>query len=148
MRRRWTTLALVLGSLATAPAQVSPIGTWESYTDLANVRAVESLGPDAMAAAGSGGVFVFHPSTGRFDMSTNASGLSSNDLTAVARDDAGGLWVGASDGSVNHRPAGSSSWRSIDDIRQSNRMLKGIRRFVPTQFFTLIFPGTANTSRP
>lgn len=124
-------MAIVAISAAPALAQVPSIGTWESFTNLAGVRAVSSVGVDAVAGAGNGGIFIHHPSSGRFDVVTNADGLASNDLIAVGEDALGGLWVGSADGSLNHRPAGASSWRTITDIRESNRLLKGIQRFVP-----------------
>lgn len=124
-------MAAALIAAGPASAQVPSIGTWESFTSLAGVRAVATVGVDAVAGAGNGGVFVYHPSSGLYDIATNADGLASNDLTAVGEDDFGGLWVGAADGSLNHRPAGASSWRSITDIRESNRLLKGVQRLVP-----------------
>jgi ligand-binding sensor domain-containing protein len=111
--------------------QAPSIGTWESHTSLAGVRSVVGVGVDAVAASGNGGVFIHHPSSGRIDAATNVDGLASNDLTAVGEDGLGGLWVGSTDGALNHRPAGASSWRTIADIRESNRLLKGIQRFVP-----------------
>ncbi|MCU0453239.1 MAG: hypothetical protein MUE68_06240 [Bacteroidetes bacterium] len=124
-------VAVVLTVLSTASAQVPAIGTWESFTSLAGVRSVAAVGAGAVAAAGSGGVFTYYPSDGRYDVATNADGLASNELTAVGEDASGGLWVGAADGSINHRPAGATSWRKILDIRESNRLLKRIQRFVP-----------------
>ncbi len=129
-RTRASTLSAVLLTVTAATAQVPAIGTWESFTNLTAVRAMTVASNGTVAAAGSGGVFTYDPNTGEFTSTTNAGGLASNDLTAVSLDDAGGLWVGATDGVINHRPAGSVTWRTITDIKDSNRLLKGIKRFV------------------
>lgn len=116
---------------ATSTAQVPATGTWETFTELSTIRAVVAGSDGSVSAATGGGLFTFHPLTRAFEIVTNAQGLASNDLTTLAVDSRRGLWVGASDGALNHRPDGSATWRTLTDIRESNRLLKGIQRLVP-----------------
>jgi hypothetical protein len=103
-------------------------GRWKNFTDMKLVRGVAAVG-DSLWVATAGGLFLYSTSTARYSKFTNSEGLSSNDLTAVAIDGTGRVWVGASDGSLNMYDPNSRQWKSIDAIRESDRIQKGIRAF-------------------
>ncbi len=104
------------------------IGQWKNFTDMKSVRAAVSSS-DSIWAATSGGLFLYRPSTGKFTKYTNSEGLSSIDLTSVVIDNAGSLWVGASDGSLNALDALGGEFREIRGIKESSYIQKRIRNF-------------------
>ena len=127
--------ALVYLGLSVAPVgvlgQQSPLdfGRWKNFTDMKTVRGIMAT-QEGVWAATSGGIFFSAPSSGKFTKFTNAEGLSSNDLTAVAIDGVGRVWVGAFDGSINVYDPQSHTWREIMAIKESNRIQKGVRTFL------------------
>ncbi len=70
------------------------IGTWESFTDQKQVRAVAIEGSRVWAAT-SGGVFVLDTVTSAIRQFTNTDGLTSNDLLAIHVSSDRKVWVGA-----------------------------------------------------
>jgi len=104
------------------------IGTWDSFTDQKQVRAVAIEGSRVWAAT-SGGVFVLDTVTSAIRQFTNTDGLTSNDLLAIHVSSDRKVWVGASDGSLNVLDPESEVWYSINDIRESTRRNKAIRGF-------------------
>ena len=121
---------VLLGASSTLMGQQESLdfGSWKNFTDMKTVRSV-AAGRDSVWAATAGGLFLYSTSTARFSKFTNSEGLSSNDLTAVTVDGAGRVWVGASDGSLNMYDPNSHLWKSIDAIKKSDRVQKGIRAF-------------------
>jgi len=123
-------LALVGASSMLVGQQGSlDFGRWKNFTDMKTVRGVAAVG-DSLWVATAGGLFLYYSTSPAHSAKfTNSEGLSSNDLTAVTIDRAGRVWVGASDGSLNMYDPSSRQWKSIDAIKQSNRIQKGIRAF-------------------
>ncbi|MBM4161755.1 MAG: hypothetical protein FJ217_11750 [Ignavibacteria bacterium] len=104
-------------------------GRWKNFTDMKTVRGIMAT-QEGVWAATSGGLFLYTPSSGEFTKFTNAEGLSSNDLTAVAVDGGGRVWVGAFDGSINVYDPRTRLWREIMAVKESDRIQKGIRTFL------------------
>lgn len=131
------------------PARQSSPGTWKSYTDMKSVRGIVQTGASVWAATG-GGVFSYDISTQKLTRYTNAEGLTSNDLTAIAVDGSQRIWVGASDGSLNVFDPAQRLWTAIGDIRQSNYINKSIQGllgkgdtiFVVSDFGVSVFIGS------
>jgi len=129
MGRMAVCVVLAVVSIASSPAarQIAlDSGRWKNYTDMKTVSAL-AISYDSLWAATSGGLFLFLSSSGRFVKHTNSEGLSSNELTAVTIDRIGRVWVGSSDGFMNVYDPHTQVWREIRDIRQSQRIQKGIR---------------------
>jgi streptogramin lyase len=111
-------------------AQTIPVNGWKSYTSMVDVRDGDRLGSTIIAAT-AGGLFRYDRMSSSYTLTTNAEGLSTNDLTAVATDEDGQIWIGGSDGEVHVLDPATSLMRDIPDIHQSPRLQKGIRAFVP-----------------
>jgi len=105
------------------------VGEWKNYTDMKNVTAVAVSGETVWAAT-SGGVFLREFAAATMKTYTNSEGLSTNDATAITTDGAGTVWIGFRDGSVDVLSAGTSFFRTIGDIKESNRVQKRIRKFL------------------
>lgn len=121
---------LCLVVLVPAIPQTISVGTWRSYTTMLDIRDGLGAGKQVFAATG-GGLFVYDRSTAIFTRTTNADGMSTNDLTAVGADEAGHVWVGGSGGEVHVLDHSDGTLRAIMDIAQAPRLQKGIRSFVP-----------------
>lgn len=104
--------AMLLLSVTILHAQV---GTWQTLTDMQNVRDIVVSDVGIMAAS-SGGVFV--EGDGGFTRYTNVDGLSDIDYTAVTAID-GGMVVGSSAGMLNIRT--SEKWISVTDIARATQ---------------------------
>ncbi len=94
----------------------SQVGVWKNYTSMQDVRAVARSGNTYWAAT-SGGLFSWTDGNGdRFLRLTNAEGLKSTDLTAVAVDKNGNVWTGAATGMIHAYFPSTNSWRYVRDI--------------------------------
>ena len=105
------------------------LGRWRNFTDMKTVRGIAAT-TDSLWVATSGGLFLYIPSSNLFAKFTNSEGLSSNDLTAVAVDGTGIIWVGSSDGYINALTPATGQWREVTGIRESDRVQKAIRKFL------------------
>lgn len=79
---------------------LAQLRNWQTFANTRNVRAITAF-QEQIVAASSGGLLLFDPETATFRTLTNANGLSSNDITALAADKLGRLWVAAGDGKIN-----------------------------------------------
>ena len=92
--KRSLTLIIAVAGLATMAqglwmdADARQLGTWKNYTDMKNLRAVV-MNRGVLWGATSGGLF--SSIGGIIKKYTNADGLSSNDLSALAVDTLGRL---------------------------------------------------------
>jgi ligand-binding sensor domain-containing protein len=115
---------LLAGSIAQGA-----IGIWKNFTAMYNVRAVARDGSNYWAAT-SGGLFRWSPSDSSYLRLTNADGLQSIDLTAVAIDGSGDVWSGASTGIVHVYSPSTGAIRTINDIAlakdQTNKGINAI----------------------
>jgi ligand-binding sensor domain-containing protein len=96
---------------------IAQVGTWQSYTDMKNIRAID-VTESGVYAASSGGSFFYDNASKEFQKHTNVSGLASNDLTAILLDSKNRLFVGSFTGDINELVPGSG-WRTIPDIARA-----------------------------
>lgn len=125
--RLW--LAAVMVGVAYVEAAVAQAnrGEWKSYTDMKSVRDL-AANDEALAAATAGGLFFYSFAGRKFTQVTNTDGLGSNDLTAITILPNGEIWTGSGDGVLNYFR--DKTWRRLNDIKESTRIQKGIRRFL------------------
>lgn len=105
------------------------IGEWKNYTATNNVRAVVQEG-NRLWVGTSGGVFRYDISDSSYRQFNNTSGLTTNDITAMAVDKHGAIWIGQANGSLDVYNPSTDSWRSISDIANSIRINKRITSIV------------------
>lgn len=106
---------------------VAGIGEWKNYTDMKNVRSVASDGRSIWAGT-EGGVFRFHTLDSTYQKFVNSDGLSTNDVTAIALDSEGRVWIGQQSGNIDVYDPRTRAWRYITDIALSakvNRVVNG-----------------------
>ncbi len=126
-----------------AVAMVVPVmamattGTWQNFTSMKEVRAVAS-DQGAYWAATSGGLFRWSPADNSFLLITNAEGLRTIDLTAVALDTLGDIWTGGSNGILHAYTPSTGRVRTILDIAGANQTNKNINAITITGDTALI----------
>ena len=104
------------------------IGEWKSYTDMKGVVGIVAA-ENALWAATRGGLFRFSLSDSSLSTFTNSEGLTSNNLTAIAVDNAARIYVGASNGAIDIYDPKSNKWEHILDILLSGKIRRGITGF-------------------
>ena len=105
------------------------VGTWKNFTSMRDVRGVVRSG-NTLWAATSGGLFGWDLETQAERLFTNAEGLQSVDLTAVATDPQGNVWTGTSAGLLHILSPADGTWQYIQDIATTNQTNKQINRIV------------------
>ena len=70
----------------------SRVGEWESYTSHLDIVQSIEIG-DTIVSATSGGILLYHQLSGRFEMLNNSDGLATTDVSAIAIDKNGHLWL-------------------------------------------------------
>ncbi len=127
MRRRVSySIVCIVTWILSAQAEV---GTWKNFTSMKDVNGVASSGSTLWAAT-SGGLFGWNPDTQAERLFTNAEGLQSVDLTAIALDQDGNVWTGTSTGVIHVLNPGDETWRYVLDIAATNQTNKQINRIV------------------
>lgn len=92
--------------------------------------------------ASKGGLFVVDNSTGSvLKKYTNLNGLINNDLTSLAIDNNGRLWIGAIDGSISILNIQNLTWKYIFDIKNSTETNKIIYYLYPASSFMFVATG-------
>ena len=126
MTKRGLMFGLV-AAVATYSAQAG-MGEWRNYTSMKDVRSVARKG-SAYWGATSGGLFRWDEPSNTFLTLTNAEGLQSIDLTAVAIDSQGTVWSGSSTGYLHALSPATQIVRVVPDIAnlsQSNKQIYNI----------------------
>jgi len=98
---------------------------WKNFTNTNDVRKIAVSGSSLWAVT-SGGLYKYDLSNKNFTTYTKADGLSSQDLTALAVDKNGIIWVGSSEGYINALDPADGSVSKIYDIYNSSKSQKGI----------------------
>ncbi|MEW6509558.1 MAG: two-component regulator propeller domain-containing protein [Bacteroidota bacterium] len=102
-------------------------GTWKNYTSMKDVKGLARSG-SVFWAATSGGFFRWEEGTTNYLAFTNAEGLKSIDLTAIATDRSGDVWTGTSGGLIQVYTPATGSLRMVPDIAefpgQSNKSIR------------------------
>ena len=71
----------------------SRVGEWKSYPSFLNVRETIEVG-DLLVSATSGGILLYDREALSFETVTNIDGLVETDLSVIAEDGNGHLWLG------------------------------------------------------
>jgi len=100
-------------------------GTWKNYTDMFNVLKTISQ-PGGIWSATSGGVFYYNSTDKNYKKFTKSEGLGSNNISAIAMDKLGRIWIGTSEGFINIYNPKNDLMQSIFDINETNRSKKQI----------------------
>jgi ligand-binding sensor domain-containing protein len=100
-------------------------GSWEVYTSKRNVRDV-AVTNGVVWGATSGGLFSYSFSDSSFQEFTTSNGLRTIDITAIAVDEKGTLWLGASDGWLQAYHPQKRKWEYFSDIVLLNHPSKRI----------------------
>ncbi len=104
-------------------------GQWKAFTAKREVRDLTVAG-QAVWAATSGGAFSLSLADNSYRQLTTADGLQTNDLTAVAVDSSGNVWLGSSSGILHRYTPSNGAWQYITDISQKqipNKRINGLR---------------------
>ncbi len=104
------------------------VGIWNNHTSMQEIRGI-ARSNDTFWAATSGGLFAWKEGSSTYRKLTNADGLRSTDLTAIAVDNNGDVWTGTSSGIIHVYSPGKDSWRYIPDIAAVNQTNKRINSF-------------------
>ncbi len=103
------------------------IGDWKTYTCQRNLKDIV-VSNDFIWAATSGGLFSFRKSDNTFQQFTTSEGLKTIDLTALAVDGSGNIWVGASNGFIHRYNPSANTWDYISDIALRSDPQKSINK--------------------
>ena len=107
---------LPLSLLALLPAAVFAQGAWQTFLRPLTIRDVLAEPDTVWLGTGEAGVVRYTALDGRFTSFTrDPAGLSSNDISALARDRAGNLWVGTNGGGVS-RLSPNGAWRVFNQF--------------------------------
>jgi ligand-binding sensor domain-containing protein len=94
------------------------VDEWKTYTPKKEVRAVTTVGGVVWAAT-AGGLFSYTagaPGGGTYETFTTTEGLTTVDLTAIAADSSGNLWIGSSDGMLHRFRPALREWAYVSDL--------------------------------
>ena len=96
------------------------VGQWKSYTVKRQVRAIaaDSRDPQLLWVATSGGMYSYSPSKNSFKEFTTSEGLRSIDLTAIASDNRGAIWIGVSNGIIHRYYPSTGEWQYVMQIAE------------------------------
>ena len=102
------------------------IAQWKSYTMKREVRDL-ALGSDSTVwAATSGGLFSFHVADSTYEEFTTSEGLRSVDLSAIALDSHGSVWIGTTNGFLHRYDPHTRKWVYVTDIFLQDKPQKRI----------------------
>jgi ligand-binding sensor domain-containing protein len=91
---------ILLANLFTSESSLAQLRNWRTFTNMRPAKKLAAL-DNQIYAATTGGLLVFDPAGQRFSTFTNAEGLASNDITAIAADRLGRMWIALGDGKIN-----------------------------------------------
>jgi ligand-binding sensor domain-containing protein len=105
------------------------VGEWRTFTSKREIRDVARQGA-VLWGATSGGLFRYDGASGAFAEFTTSEGLKTIDLTDVAADGGGDLWIGAANGTLHRYSPRTGAWRAITDIallENPQKRINGLR---------------------
>ena len=103
------------------------VGKWKTYTAKGEIRDLTyDKDSKTIWAATAGGMFSYRLSDETFQEFTTSEGLRTIDLTAIAIDGRGAIWVGTSNGFLHVYFPSSQTWQYISDIFLFNAPQKRI----------------------
>lgn len=104
--------ALLAGRATDAAAG---IGDWKTFTPKRDVRALLRV-DDLLWGATGGGLFSFRAPDSTYASYATTEGLKTTDLTALAADSSGSLWIGSADGTLHNFRPSLGRWSYVSDI--------------------------------
>ena len=118
-------IVFVLFYLACITISAQKLEIWKNLTNTNDVRKIAVAGNNLWAVT-SGGLYKYNISTKEIVIFTKSENLSSQDLTALAIDNKGMIWVGSREGYINILNPSDGSVRKIFDIYNASKSQKGI----------------------
>lgn len=106
---------------------VAGVGEWKTYTDKRDLRDLIAVGTSLWAAS-SGGLFTYNSIDSSFEVFTTSDGLRTIDLTALAADATGAIWIGSANGMIQRYFPSSRTWQYVMDIALLTNPQKQINR--------------------
>jgi ligand-binding sensor domain-containing protein len=98
---------------------------WIFYTNMKNVKDLEADAAGFWSAT-EGGAFYYNAEKDSFNALSRNDGLIGISLTSLCTDSEGKIWFGGNGGSIDIYDPSQNSVRSILDIQNSDKTLKGI----------------------
>jgi len=92
------------------------LAQWKTYTMKRDVRDLAFSADSTLWAATSGGLFSFDFHDSTYQEFTTSEGLRSVDLSAIALDTHGSLWIGATNGFLHRYHLATREWTYVTDI--------------------------------
>lgn len=126
MRQKHLCCVIVLMTIC-GQVSVAGVGEWKTFTSKRDVRDIVSNG-NMIWAATTGGVFSYDLADTSFRQFTTSDGLKTIDLSAIALDSSGGVWIGAVNGFLQRYDPASQTWQYITDLALRTDPLKRIHR--------------------
>lgn len=116
---------------------------WDNLTDFKNVTSIVSdPNSNNVYSATRGGLYSADAVSGNITSKyTNIQGLINNDLTAIAFDNSGKLWIGAVDGSISILNIQNNTWKYLYDIKNSSEANKFINYFLISGTYMYVATG-------
>ncbi|MGE5498503.1 MAG: two-component regulator propeller domain-containing protein [Syntrophothermus sp.] len=101
------------------------LGTWKNYSSLKSIKDgyVTSAG---LWAACQGGSFYYNFSDGTYSIFNKSEGLSNNQLTAIAVDKKGKVWMGSESGLIDVYDPSTGAFKRILDLYNSPKVSKRV----------------------
>src|SRR6267143_1876850 len=105
------------------------VGDWRTYTAKRNIRQLAwDAGRQTVWAVTGGGMFSYRDADQTFVELTASEGLQTTDVSAVAVDREGTIWVGATDGFLHRYHPSTRTWEYVSDIFDKHEPQQGINR--------------------
>lgn len=102
---------------------------WKNHSNTNDIRKISIKGDNLWGVTG-GGLFSYNSADRSITQYTKSENLSSQDLSAIAVDANGLVWIGSREGFINVLNPADGSVRKIYDIYNSSRAQKGINSFL------------------
>lgn len=100
-------------------------GSWQNYSDMQYINNFVVL-DNGVAAATSGGFFVFNSADSSYRKFTKSEGLKSQTITAVTEDSQGRIWIGTEEGFIHIYDKTTGTLETIRDIYATEKTQKSI----------------------
>lgn len=105
------------------------VRNWQNYSDFKNV--VQScIDQNVIWSATDGGVFAYHFTDSSYQVLTKSEGLISQNITSVAKDANGKIWLGTNEGYIIIYTPSSGEVKTILEIYKTDKPIKSINNIL------------------